>query len=410
MRAIIIGLLLVAPLFLTAAQAAASESFGVSPVQLTFVDPPLTRGGGSQGTLRVQNGFAQDTSVDITTLGDLATWVRVEPSNFVMAPNSARLITVHVAVPNEAANGDYSSLLRIRATDVSSTTGTGAGVNVEVLPKIVVKVGGEQVVAFTADSMQVYDSTPQTPLSVAIHAINTGNVNAVPSFELTVENEDGKEVLRETLVASEIRPGSDEEFALETKSGLPPGSYTARLTLAGMTGPVLPPWTFEVLDEASSGPEPTGEFVSFARRSVVDAGTLTTFTAHFKNTGLASIRSTKLTVEILRDGVPVDIVRSETLRTMVGSETVLDAYYKANEPGNYVVRGYVTYDGVKSATKDDSFVVMAAGPAAQGAASGATQANTNAGDAPATANDVPATGLLVSLLALFGLALVARRK
>lgn len=376
MRSILIGLLLVAPLFAAAAQASTTptDSFSVTPVELTFVDPALLRGGGSQGSLRVQNGFQEATNVEVTVLGDLAPWVVVEPSSFIMPADSARRIVVQISVPNEAANGNYSSLLRIRAVGVNSPSGSGAAMNVEVLPKLTVRVGGEQVISFATDSLQVADAAPQQPLEIAVHVINTGNVNAVPTFEVTIEDEDGNEVIRETLVGQALAPGSDEDANLATATGLPEGSYTARVKLGGMNAPALPPWTFDVYEAAANTAVPTGELVSLTQPPSVTEGSLATFTARFKNTGETAIRSTKLTIEILRNGVPFAIAQSDSLRTASNQEIVLDAHYQAREAGNYVARGYVTFDGVKSPVEEHPFVVEKVGA-------------TNGNDASGTAED-----------------------
>ncbi|MFA5861019.1 MAG: hypothetical protein WDA16_04930 [Candidatus Thermoplasmatota archaeon] len=361
MKAILLVIALVGPALLAAGAAHAAgtaEGFGVTPVELSFTTPDLTRGGSSEGTLRVQNNFHAPTTVKVTTSGDIAQWLKVDVAEFVMPADSARQITVRVAVPASAANGDYAGSLRIRATGTGAPDGSGASTNLELLPAIKVSVGGDQVIRFSVEKVRVPDVLPRTPVTLRIDLLNRGNVRAVPGIDLTILDEDGNVALHENLVGEAIEPGAQATEVLKTTGTLPDGSYTAKGVLDHpVSDAALLPVTFEVSPNVGAPPPPQGSMTSLTHEMVIPTVQLATFTAHFENTGASDIQGAKLTVEILRDGTRIAVAQSDPLRVSSGRDVDLDAFYTPNQPGLFTARGYVTYDGIRTLAEESPLTV-----------------------------------------------------
>ncbi len=57
----------------------------------------------------------------------------------------------------------------------------------------------------------------------------------------------------------------------------------------------------------------------------------------------------------------IEIVESEELEVPVGKTVVMSSYFSPEDPGRYVVRGYVVYGGKTSETKESFINVNPAG-------------------------------------------------
>ncbi len=363
----------------TAASGDDREGFGVTPVRLNFVDPPLIRGGSSEGNFRIQNWFSEPTEVMIRPEGDLAKWVTLEPpAPFIVAADSSRPVKVIMNVPESAANGDYSGFLRITATGTGEPNGSGAAISVEVMPALKVKVSGDQVLRFAAEKLGIKDVKDGSVVTFSADVMNRGNVRAPAAFDILVRDANGKEVANEHVESEPLAPGTRVSEVLATQAILGPGVYTAHVSLANvLDGMTFVPIEFRVLPRGvATGTDAAlveGELRALAAEpQLARVGEVVSVIAQFKNTGPVEIAGAKLTTEIYREGRRVAVIAGDALRVPAGSTVDLDGFYTPTESGAHTMKSYVTFDGMRTPVSEHTFDV--AGDDASGYADDASSA------------------------------------
>ncbi|MGQ0536860.1 MAG: COG1470 family protein [Methanobacteriota archaeon] len=342
------------------------ESFGVTPVTVSLTDPPLVRGGAFRATLRIQNGFHSPTAVDVTPEGTVAPWLSFEPAGtFEIPADGTRTLTVNVAVPADAPNGEHRGTIRIRATGTGEPAGSGAALNVEVAPAVRILVAGEQVLRFAAANLKIADAASGAPIAVAGDFANRGNVRAAPTLALVVKDADGAEVLREDLQGTPVLPGARETQTLRASRGLPAGLYEATATLANAaTGSEPFPLSFRVLAEGASTEGATARVQGSLKKLFADpagvVGEVVALSGEFANTGPVEIRDAKFTVGVFLAGRRVAVESSEPLRVPAGETVTLDAFFSPEKPGEHTFKGYVSFEGFRTPMKEGRFTVTGA--------------------------------------------------
>lgn len=360
---------------------AAGSGFGVSPVDLAF--DGLLRGESYARELRLQNNFAEDLVVVATPRGDVATWTTTSPASpFTVPAGEAKIVTVTLTVPEDAANGDYAGGLRLQAASGRAPEGSGSAVNMELVPTIHASVGGDQRVAFSLEGARALDSEESKPVRFMVDIINLGNVRGAPDVVVVAVDADGKEALRATVASATVPAGGHATQALQTPGGLPVGEYVARVALAS-GGPAREGLAFKVVPAGnlalSDGK--AGEIAAIDVDDGARAGLPVKIAAVFRNTGAKDVLAAKATYEILRDGTRVAVLTSDPLVVPAGRDGALEAYWTPTAPGTYTIHATVAYDGLKTAAKTATLPV--AGDGAGGDAAGAAEGASPAAKTPA---------------------------
>lgn len=397
---LVLVLALVASTFaaLTPAQAA-NGGVGVTPVELSFA-APLLRGNSYTGELRLQNAFEETVTISASPLGDVAPWVHVEPTGlFTIAPGTTRTLLAVITVPADAANGDYLGALALRVKRADLSDGSGASVDMELKPAIRVKVDGSEVRAFALEDARVADAEEGTPPSVIVKVVNRGNVRAVPSFKVVVRDATGALVREDALTATPVAPGGGESLTIPLASALSAGEYEATVALA-KDGPTtaLDAGAFKVVAAgalaASDGK--AGTLTGLGADGKPAVGSILRIAAVFKNTGVRGADAAKLTAEILLEGERVAVVTSDPVVVPAGQTAEITAFWTPEKPGAYVLKGSITYDGLKTETREASLRVA-------GSANEPPRA-------PESGKGIPAPGLVIVAALALGVALAVRRR
>lgn len=345
------------------------SGFGVTPVKIEFNDPALLRGQSYEGQFRLNNQFAETLTVTTATQGTIADWLTLAPANpFTVAPGTTKVLKVTLAVPSDAGNGDYAGSVRIQAKSSGSPSGSGASVNMELVPAVVAKVGGVETLRFSLESARVLDSEAGKSVSFVVDVINTGNVRAAPSFDIQVMDAEGDTVLVEQIAGNEVPASGHASLGLKTVGGLSVGEYEASIALnsdgdttphRGLLFKVVPAGTLAL----SEGKQ--GSLASLTADKTVKPNGVAKIAATFANTGAKDILNAKLNAEISLDGERVAVLASEPVVIPAGTESELEMFWTAGQAGVYSVKAWATFDGLKSASKDATITVSEA-------ASGAT--------------------------------------
>lgn len=346
--------------------------FGVTPVEMRLVDPPLLRGQEYQGTFRLQNRLSEPLQVTATPQGALAPWLTLEPAGaFAVPAGATKELAVKVQVPADAANGDYAGAVRIVAAgDGDGPSGSGASVSMELVPAILARVGGTETVRFALEDARVGPAEAGKPLAVVAGVVNSGNVRSAPSFVLEVRDAEGAEALSETLRGQPMAPGTAMAQALRTTKALPEGAYEATLSLVG-SGQAVRGLTFDVAPAGTTPEDAAKEGVLEALRAEAGkAGRPLKISATFQNVGDAAVQAARVTVEVFRGGERVAVARSDPAVVPAGASRELAVFWTPAKAGAYTLQGWVDYDGLRAGPLGAAMRVAQAGEAGDADAEG----------------------------------------
>ena len=196
-----------------------------------------------------ETGAPRFISADNQAFG-LAEWLRLDHSNFVLAPNEERLVHFTISVPSDAApGGHYGAILwSVQAEDADAS-----GVNIvgQTGTLVLLTVTGAlreemQLAEFSRDE-KLHDALP---VSFSVRLENTGTVHVIPEGAVEIRNMFGKTVaelplnaFRGTVLPDSVRrfnlrwekqPGTDVQSPSLVRewSNFAFGRYTARLSVA----------------------------------------------------------------------------------------------------------------------------------------------------------------------------------
>ena len=187
--------------------------------------------------------------------------------------------------------------------------------------------------------------------------LSTGNVIAKPKISVNILTLDDFSIDNLVYEDSEVLPGKVETIAAQWDSKETPiDNYTALVNVALgdniIKGEAL---SFEILPEGSLSRR--GELLSLSQQGKASVGIFLKILALFKNTGEIPT-SAYLVCEIYKGGDLVDVENSPNSLLLVGEEKSLTLYVKVESSGNYLIKGYVVYEGKTTDAKELSFSVV----------------------------------------------------
>jgi hypothetical protein len=200
---------------------------------------------------------------------------------------------------------------------------------------------------------------------------NTGNVRATPVIRVEIL-QNGTVAMEQAYQDTTVEPGNTRliEVAADT-TDLPEGDYQARVTVS-LGDQVLETkeLAFKVLPVGTL----TREGVLEALVAETDAwvGQLFKAVATFANTGQIETPA-KFVGEVYREGALLATIESSEQLVLPNAQASLPAYYKVEQPGDYLLRGTVNYGGKLTETRELSFTAVGmatGGTLAQGQGSG----------------------------------------
>jgi hypothetical protein len=161
-------------------------------------------------------------------------WVTFVPATFTVPPRGTATVKVLVTPPKGATGGSYVVLFFESKPELSRDPG-GSGravfANLRLGALLLLTATG------TADyRVDVRDATLTPPaanrnLAVTFRVRNTGNTHIFPNARLTVTNAEKRVVARAVADVRRLFPGQEDPGAVTWAGTLPPGAYTAVLTI-----------------------------------------------------------------------------------------------------------------------------------------------------------------------------------
>ncbi len=348
----------VALAFLLLAASASAVSIGAGPSTIDF--GKLVRGGYAEEEVTVSTSGDEDLTCTVEFLGGLKDWLSVDVGDsFELPANSRVRLKAVVQPPLDAGNGVYEGAIYIKAGPTSSAEG-GTGMVVGAGTRISVKaeITGEESVSIIVRNLRVSDTEVGYPIPFSGSVVNSGNVRVKPVFDVTVADASGSEVASKTHDELEVLPTRMEDFEFTIPStGLKVGAYSADVKVHEggelMYNQTLP---FNMLEEGSWSV--SGELKEIILNvESASPGEAVKALAVFKNTGQVKVNA-KFKGEASLEGRLQGVVESDELTVTPGETVNMEFYYTPSEAGNYLLRGYVLYNGVKTDTKG---VILAVG-------------------------------------------------
>jgi hypothetical protein len=202
-----------------------AASIGVNKAVINFDN--VLKDGYAQEVIVVSTSFPTDIGLDYEFDGDIAEWMRIEPSNETIVMNSNRpaFITVIVEPPADAQIRDYNGRLLLSTGDITNITGQmGAAVRVAFEVRINVRLTGTQIVDCVVGGLDITDTEINDPIGFYATVHNTGNVRLSPDFVLDVWDQYQTRVVKtyEFTVDDEILPTVRKRVFHELEMGQDP--------------------------------------------------------------------------------------------------------------------------------------------------------------------------------------------
>jgi hypothetical protein len=291
---------------------------------------------------------------------------------FAIDAGSNTPILLKIKVPQDAANGSYKATVFAETAPVGLPAGSQVSAVMRSEAFLTIAVSGNMIVGGTVNNVSVPDAEAGFPVRLEINFKNTGNVAVQPEIDYQVMKGTTK-VAEDSYNKTSVGAGSTADIAIELATSPElAGDYSSHVSVSvqgknlatkDLSFKILPAGTFTK----------KGELASFQYEGNTLQNSMVKLQAGFKNTGQGDARA-KLISEVYVGTDLVDTIKSEDSVVAAGDTGNLTAYLKLSTPGQYTIKGYISYEGKQTETKEISLNVAAAGTS-QVAANGASNAN-----------------------------------
>ncbi len=342
----------------------AAIGLGISPSSITVCD--ALKGGTYERMITVFNTGDEIETFELTAEGECADWISFYPENNHNTPiteitipgkDNARIIVVF-NIPGDIANANYTSTIYAKSMPKKEPVeGAVAHAVIRIPSKVLIQVTGMQILKGTVKSITTADTEIGYPLKITVVFLNEGNVIAKPSIAVDI-TKNGEPV--DSFVHDEtgVKPDKKDTITvLWNTSESEPGDYLADVEVSlGDDGEVIGATVlpFKILPYGTLSRKGVLHNLSIEGKPVVNRAIKVV--ANFENTGEIDTRA-EFKGEILLEDEIVDTLESEEMLIGVGKTCELTAYYKINEPGRYLIKGRVFYEGKETENKELPFFV-----------------------------------------------------
>jgi hypothetical protein len=326
-------------------------SLGVTPSRFDFEHMP--RGITVEKELQI-SGVEYGEPITISYEGEGADWITFSTGNSFRFSDSTNPITARVSIPMDVPNGEYTVAVRMhQGTTLAEDSGDMAIIS-GVRTEFSIEVTGEQITDFEVRTISIPQLEEQDPILVRLIINNRGNVLANPGkVDIAITDNYRKQVYMTESVAvtGGVEPFSIGELLVEMPHTLPPGEYVALVSTYGVEKKEV---VFVVTEAGSSGKSGMLDHMQFPRRVILGEPFL--IKGLFRNTGKNGVRA-QFHGEIYLDGKLVQVIESDELLVAPEEEVWLNKHFTPDIPGEYVIKGYVSYSGKQTGEQVATFFV-----------------------------------------------------
>lgn len=235
-------------------------------------------------------------------------WIDYPAETYDLAPGEVRDVDFTVAIPADAAPGNYVSVLVLQTAEPVPVEGTQ--LFDQIIRKAIaidITVPGAENPAFAIGEV-IYASGPNVP-SLSVGIANTGNQRLRPSGTVSITDASGTEILSADVAMGSVYAGTETQLQFVLQQPLPAGEYGLTLDLkdeaTGAEASVAQQ-SFTVTESAT----PTTDLVAFTDLVLTPGPDATapqfaSITGTIANGG-AAIASARLTIHAFKDGEEVE--------------------------------------------------------------------------------------------------------
>ena len=164
-----------------------------------------------------------------------ANWIQFVPEHFEVAAHKTQKMKAVVTPPSDAKGGYYATLFVLSKPQLAfDKTPDGKQVFTNMRLGCLVLLSAEKTEEFKVE-LSNFKLTPPTSnqgLSLAFDLLNAGNTHIIPRARMAILDLQRKLVAKAESPEKRFLPGQRDSMRVEWTGSLPPGNYTAVLTVA----------------------------------------------------------------------------------------------------------------------------------------------------------------------------------
>ena len=179
-----------------------------------------------------RDGQVQQAEPDSSSAAE---WIKFNPKEFTLAPNSLQQVRYTLTAPPDAKIGDYwcvLEFLKLSSATVTAgdTSGGGVGVSISVSTAVVVPVLVQVgKVDYKWSLLDLEANADEEQPQVIITLSNTANGRVPFTTEVDIINGKGDVVAHQVKEIASLFPFSERVVQLQIETELEPGMYIARV-------------------------------------------------------------------------------------------------------------------------------------------------------------------------------------
>lgn len=179
--------------------------------------------------------FLEDGGVRLAESDEqsLATWIKFNPKEFTLAPNTRQTIRFAVIPRGKLRPGEYWAVMELESLASSFASGKDAGgreFNLEIVPSILVPICGKVGdVKYQGTLKQLRAFPVENGSVIEVYLTNTGDGRLRVSGEYEIFDSNGKKLEQGSLGKGYVLVGSTRKFATKTNLQLTQGKYSIKV-------------------------------------------------------------------------------------------------------------------------------------------------------------------------------------
>jgi len=155
----------------------------------------------------------------------IASWTKVSPSSFDLAPGEEQEVTATITAPKNAAGGHYGSF--IFGVVPTKSTNNSAAISQEVASLFLIRVSGPVNEKLTLKSISAPNYSEFGPVPMTLDFVNDGNVHVKTFGIVNVRDMFGNKVADVVVTGTEIFPSAERQIQTQLNKRFLIGNYTA---------------------------------------------------------------------------------------------------------------------------------------------------------------------------------------
>ena len=155
----------------------------------------------------------------------IASWTKISPSSFELAPGEEQVVTATITAPKDAAGGHYGSFIFGVVPD--KTSGNAAALSQEIASLFLVRVNGPVNEKLTLKGISAPMYSEFGPVPMTLDFVNDGNVHVKTFGLVNVRDMFGNKVADVVVTGTQVFPGAERQIQAQLNKRFLIGNYTA---------------------------------------------------------------------------------------------------------------------------------------------------------------------------------------